>query len=233
MRGRTYACLLILMLWSSVTALQAQFCPSRDGKSPDAAAASVLHGTIVLHPGLRPWLGFVTASPVCGQNEIELALGKADAWTQAKRMNHCGAAVKGVIGESATAYYSADLDIFDPQITPDASCQLLPAEPDETKQPISTKLRTYQATVFIDIRHNKPLRGEVSSNGYLLQPWRAYVSTSLNGEKDLDLSCRDGFKLVSFKGTGSHAELFNTKTARLDSNEQGPASLAIVCRRSN
>ena len=232
MRDRLHMRLLPLFLLLMARLLHAQSCPPADGKSPDAPAASVLHGTIMLHPGVRPWLGLFLEQPACGNNEIELAFAEHDSWTQATRLNHCGAMVKGLLSESLTAYYSADLNIFNPQITADSSCRLLPAGPDVSRRPAPTDLKTYRATVFVDTLHDKPLRGKVSTEGKPLQPWRAYVKTSLNAEKDLDLSCRDGFKLASFKGSGSQAELFDTYTARLDANDKAPASLTITCHRN-
>jgi hypothetical protein len=208
----------------------AQSCPSTDGQ--DAAQPSTLHGTILLHPGTRAWLGLRLDHQVCGTREVELAFSKD--WQQAKRMQNCGVTVKGLISESPTVYYSTDLNLFDPVVTPDPGCHLLPADPDFEKVKIPNAVSKYQATVFIDVRENKPLRGEVintSGKDQPLTPWRAYVLVFLNGEKDLNLSCREGFRLVSAQS------LPRGKSARLDgsavlySSELGPASLTIQCSR--
>ena len=209
--------------------LFAQSCPSSDGKSIDASQPSVLHGTIKFHPGTRPWLGLVLPKPACGASEIELAF--SDGGLHAKQMDHCSVTVKGVIGESATGYYSADLNIFDPVITPAPGCKLLPPDPDYTKMTISDSIKSYTATVFTDIGRNKPLSGKASSAGRRLEPWQTYVQSSLNSQKDLDLSCHKGFSLVSFKGAGSQSELLDTNIARLYANDDAPASLTIVCRK--
>lgn len=227
--GRRISTFLILATLG-FCALFGQSCPPSDGKSIDATQPSVLHGTIKFHPGTRPWIGLVLPKPVCRATEIELAFG-VDGWSRAKQMNHCTAVVKGVITESPTAYYSADLNIFNPAITPDAGCKLLPPEPDYSKMTIPKSIDSYEVTVFTDIRGDKPLRGEVSASGRGSEPWQAYVQKFLNGEEDLNLSCREEFHLVSFKSSSSQSELFDTNTARLYANYDAPASLTIVCRR--
>lgn len=216
----------------TVRGVFAQSCPPADGKNPDAPQPSVLHGTVKYHPGTRPWLGLVLQKPACGASEIQLAFS-GDGWSRAKQLDHCWVTVKGVISESLTAYYSADLNIFDAVITPDPNCKLLPPDPDYSKINIPNSITSYEVTVFTDIRANKPLRGEVSSSGQRLEPWQPYVQVFLNGEEDLNLNCRVGFKLVSFKSSGSQSELFDQNTARLDVNEDAPASLTIVCHRNN
>jgi hypothetical protein len=211
--------------------LFAQSCPPSDGKSMDAPQPSVLHGTIKYHPVTRPWMGLVLPQPVCGASEIELAFSTSEMWRHTKQMNRCPVTIKGMITESPTAYYSADLNIFNGTITPDPNCKVLPTDPDYSKMSIPDSIKSYEVTVFIDIRGNRLLRGEVSASGQRLEPWQPYVQWFLNGEKDLDLSCRKGFKLVSFKSRGSRSELFDPNAARLDVNEDAPASLTIECRR--
>jgi hypothetical protein len=222
-------CILLTLATLGGGSLFAQSCPPADGKDIDASQPSVLRGIIKFHPGTRSWLGLVLQKPTCGASEIELAFG--DGRSRAKRMDHCMVTVKGVIGERVTAYYSADLNIFDPEITPDPGCKLLPSDPDYTKMIIPDSINSYTATVFIDIRGNKPLRGEIFSSGRRLEPWQPYVLYFLNAEKDLDMSCQKGFKLISFKSTTGLAERFDPNTARLSADEGAPASLTIVCRR--
>jgi len=209
--------------------LFAQSCPTSNGKSVDAPQPSILEGTIKYHPGTRPWIRLVLSKRACGTSEIELAFGEGDAWSQAKQMDHCWATVKGVVSESPTVYYSVDLNIFNPEITPDPGCKLAAPDPDYSKMGIPESIKTYEVTVFTDIRGNKPLRGEVSSSGRQLEPWQPYVRYFLNGEEDLSVNCRDGFKLISFKNAG-HAQLFD-QTALLYARNGAPASITIVCRR--
>jgi hypothetical protein len=208
--------------------LFAQSCPPADGKNIDASQASVLHGTIRFHPGTRPWIGLILPKPACGASEIELAFD--DEGSRAKQMDRCSVAVKGVISESTTIYYSADLNIFDPVITPDPGCKLLPSDPDYSKLTIPASIKSYTATMFIDIRGNKRLRGEVFSSGHRLEPWQPYVKWSLNGEEDLQLNCQDSFTLVSYRITRGHGELVD-QTAWLNADDGAPASITIVCRR--
>jgi hypothetical protein len=228
--GFRLAIILILVALGAGT-LFAQSCPSSDGKDIDAPQASVLRGTIKFHPGPRPWIGLVLQKPACGTSEIQLAFSTGERWHRIKQMDRCSVTVKGVIIESPTAYYSADLNIFDGTATPDPECKLLPHDPNYSKLTIPDSIKSYEATIFTDIRGNKPLRGEVSSSRRRLEPWQAYVETLLNGEKDLNLSCGKGFELLSFKSMGSQSELFDPNTARLYVNEGAPASLTIVCRR--
>jgi hypothetical protein len=222
---------LILLIFCSVAGrLFAQSCPPSDGKDIDAPQPSVLHGTINFHPGTRPWLSLVLTKPACEASEIELAFS-GDGWSRAKQMDHCSVTVKGVISESATAYYSADLNLFNPVITPEPGCKFLPPDPDYSKMTIPDSINSYSVTVFTDVRGNKPLRGEVSSSAHRLEPWQPYVQYFLNGEEDLNLSCRKGFRLASFKSSAGHAELFDSNTARLYADDGAPASLMIVCSR--
>jgi hypothetical protein len=223
--GQPIRILLIFATLGTGT-LFAQSCPSSDAKDIDAPQASVLHGTIKFHPGTRPWLGLVLPKPACGASEIELAF--KDGEFRAKQMDHCSVTVKGVISASPTIYYSTDLNIFDPVITPDPACKLLPPDPDYTKITIPDSIKAYKATVFTDIRGNKPLRGEVSSSGRRLEPWEPYVQYFLNREEDLGLNCRDGFKLISFTSATGNAELLD-QTAWLYAKNGAPASLTIVC----
>jgi hypothetical protein len=223
-------CLLSAPLFCIATNALAQSCPSAGGQ--DAAQPSTLHGTIILHPGTRTWLGLRLDHPVCGTREIELAFSKD--WEQAKRMQNCSVTAKGVISESPTVYYSTDLNLFDAAITADPGCRLLRADPDPGKVKIPDFISTYRATVFIDVPGNKPLRGEVTNTlgkGQPLTPWRAYVLVFLNGERDLNLSCRDGFKLVSARSFPRGKSTLLGGSAVLYSSELGPASLTIQCSR--
>ena len=136
--GQPIRILLIFATLGTGT-LFAQSCPSSDAKDIDAPQASVLHGTIKFHPGTRPWLGLVLPKPACGASEIELAF--KDGEFRAKQMDHCSVTVKGVISASPTIYYSTDLNIFDPVITPDPACKLLPPDPDYTKSPSPIRSR--------------------------------------------------------------------------------------------
>jgi len=220
---------LLALTMLGAGSLFAQSCPSSEN-TIDAPQPSVLRGTMKFHPGTRPWLGLVLEKPACGSSEIELAFS-GDGWSHAKQMDHCSVTVKGVISESMTVYYSADLNIFNPVIKPDPNCGLLPAEPDYEKMTIPDSIKSYEVTVFTDIRGNKPLHGEVSAPGHRLEPWRAYVEVFLNGEEDLNLSCRKGFKLSSFRSSSRNTELFDTGTVRLPAGKGSPASLTIVCQR--
>lgn len=217
-------------------AVAAQSCPPADGSNLDAKAPSVLHGTLRYHGGIRPWLGVVPDHPVCGAKEIELAFGN-DGWCSAQRLSGCAVTVEGVISESPTAYYSADLNIFNPKVIPAPGCHLLPEEPDYLAMKIPPSVQAYRLTVFIDVAANKPLRGsvvDVGRPGQHLAPWRAYAEVALNGEEDMDLGCRDGFRMTSFSSVppdaSAPAPLFNG-WARIYSSERGASSLTIECRR--
>ncbi len=216
--------------------LSGESCPPTDGSNPAAPAASVLHGAIRYHAGTRPWLGLVSDHPVCGAVEIELAFGHSDDSLRVKRMRGCTAIVRGIISEGLTAYYATDLNIFDGKITPDTSCHFLPADPDDAAAKIPVSITSYRVTVFIDVKADKPLRGEAAKAGsgsVPLSPWRAYAEISLNGEKDLDLACRDGFRIVSFSSEPRDDSEPSPLPGfiRLNSSDLGPASLTIECLR--
>jgi hypothetical protein len=225
--------ILFILAVSAEKGLSAQSCPSSDENNTDIPQASVLRGTIRIHHGTRPWL-------VSSWKNQSVALLKS-SWHSAatgglmpSKMDHCSVTVKGVISESVTAYYSRPLNIFNPAITADSNCRLLRPDPDYEKRIIPDSIKSYEVTVFTDVRGNKPLRGAVLAAGRHEEPWRAYAKPFLNRQKDLDLSCRTGFNLISFKSTAGTAELLTPDTARLFvGNEGAPASLTIVCRRDN
>ncbi len=234
MRRLPIPSLLVILL----TALaQAQSCPPADGSRLDASAPSTLHGTVRYHDGTRPWLGFIPDQHVCGASEIELAFGSSSGWRTTKRLRGCPATVYGTISNSPSAYYSTDLNFFNPKITPDAGCHLLPADPDYATVKIPDWVNDYQLTVFTDVQADKPLKGQAVSGGVVkrpLNPWEAYAQVSLNGEKDLDVGCRSGFLMVSYSSVppdASEPAPFFKGWARIYSSDLGPASLTIKCRR--
>lgn len=227
--------LLSIFIVSGVAAggLFAQSCPAGDNIA--APESSRLHGALRFHDGTRPWLGLAMQQPACGAKEIELVFS-GDGWRAAKRMRGCGATVQGKILESPTTYYATGLNLMDAAITPDPGCRLLPADPDYEAFRIPEGVGSYRLTVFIDARANKPLRGVVVGTGGTtgpLKPWRAYAEISLNGELDLDLGCRQGFRMVSFTSDPPHASERSPLEgmARLNSSERGSGFLAIECQR--
>lgn len=228
---------LLLSLFSLLllVSTQGQSCPPEDGKNLDAPAPSSLHGTVRLHDGTRSWISIVPDRETCGENEIELAFGERQNWERAKSFVDCVISARGTIADSVTAYYSSELNIFNPVITPDPTCKPRPVEPNPYKLDLPADLKSYRATVYVDVKHNLPLRGKVwSADGKaLITPsWRAYAQPSLNGEEDLDLSCHEGFTLQSFSSDPSNAsELFSPGVARLNSSEFGLSHLTIVCKR--
>lgn len=224
--------LWLLAILSVPGGVRAQSCPPADGSSLDAKAPSALHGTIRYHEGTRPWLGFVPDQPVCGEKEIELAFSDT-GWEQAKRMRGCGVTVRGRISDSPTVYYAANLNVFNPEITPDGGCHLFPADPDSKRSPIPAAVNSYRVTIYIDVRDNKPLRGEVrlAESPRIETDWQSYADWWLNGEEDLAMSCRKGFRLVSFKGSAPDRTISDDGWISITSSELGPASLTIECHR--
>lgn len=216
--------------------LSGQVCPSADGKNPDAASSSTLSGTVRIHEGTRPWIGLALAEPACGIKEIELAFGKREDWIRAKSLQGCHVTATGILSESMTAYNSAELNLFNPVIAPDPSCKPAPVEPDAITRTLPAGLSSYRATVSMDVGNDLPLTGKVWTMGgkILLSPsWQAYVQPSLNGEKDLDLHCHEGFTLQSFSSDPPDAsEIFTPGVVRLRSSELGPSWLTIICKKN-
>lgn len=226
---------LAVLLAIARSPLFAQACPAQDDKSLEAETPSSLRGVVVFHDVTRAWIGLGLEQPVCGTREIELVFSRSKSWKDVKRMRGCRVTVSGKIGEGPTVYYATDLNFFDPQVKPDDSCKMQPAEPDFSKVSIPSSVEFYRATVFINVQHQLPLRGQVmlgDSKGIAEVPWRAYALPSLNGEEDLDLSCHDGFTLVSFKSVPRGSSmLMDPGVARLESAELAASSLTIFCRR--
>jgi hypothetical protein len=210
-----------------------QSCPSAGG---DAVALSTLSGSVRIHDGTRPWIGLALAKPTCGIKEIELAFGKREDWTRTKSLQGCHVTATGIISESMTVYYSAVLNLFDPVVVPDQSCKSKPVKSNSIDSALPEGLLSYRATVYIDVSHNLPLDGKAwtLSGAALISPsWQAYAQPSLNGEKDLDLQCHEGFALQSFSSDPPNAAaIFAPGVVRLSSSELGPSRLTIVCKKN-
>jgi len=141
------------MFLAGCVAVQAQVCPTDHG---DATKASTLHGKIVYHDELRQWIGLNLDHPACNQSDIQLVFIKEDGflhwkedgflhWREAKTLSGCKATVEGVIGESLTGYYSADLNIADPKIKVDPGCKPKPLEPDLWEGKVPKSITIYKA----------------------------------------------------------------------------------------
>jgi hypothetical protein len=234
LQSGTLAVLCLLAAFSGLFA-SAQSCPPTDGTSLNANAASTLHGAVRYHDGTRPWLGFVPDKPTCGAKEIELAFGNSAAFRQAKRMRNCRVTVRGIISASPTVYYATDFNFSNPKMIADPGCHFLPPERPFRQEEIPASVRAYRATIYTDVRDNKPLRGDVTMSGSArkVQPgWQDYVNWNLNGEKDLFMGCRSGFRLISFQGSApDKTMLFIPGLASITSSDLGPASLTIECQR--
>jgi hypothetical protein len=213
-----------------------QSCPSANGKNLDAVASSTLSGSVRIHDGTRPWIGLTLAKPTCGIKEIELAFGKREDWIRTRSLQGCHVTATGIISESMTVYYSAELNLFDPVIVPDQSCKPTPVKNNSVDSALPEGLLSYRATVYIDVRHNLPLDGKVwtLSGAALISPsWQAYAQPSLNGEKDLDLQCHEGFTLQNFSSDPSNAAaIFAPGIVRLQRSELVPSRLTIVCKKN-
>jgi hypothetical protein len=212
-----------------------QRCPPENGHDIDAQTPASLHGTIYFHNVTRGWVSVVPDHPVCSEKEIELVFRRSEDWSRAKSLQGCTVTVKGKISDSITAYYSTQLNFFDPAVVPDVSCKPRAIDPDPTKTPLPRDLQSYRAIVYIDVKHNLPLRGTVwnAKNEQILSPsWKSYAQPSLNGEKDLDLACHDGFTLQSFSSDPPKAaQLFTQGVVRLTNSELGRGNLTIICKR--
>ena len=236
LRFKFIYCITLALSFFLLLSASGQSCPPSNGEALDAATSSTLSGTVRIHDGTRPWIGLALAKPTCGVNEIELAFGKREDWIRTKSLQGCKVTATGIISKSVTAYYSTELNLFNPAIVPDQSCKPRTAKSSSTDSALPNGLLSYRTTVYIDVSHNLPLNGKVwnSSGAALISPsWQAYARPSLNGEKDLDLQCHEGFALQSFSSDPPNAAaIFTPGVVRLLSSELGPSRLTIVCKKS-
>ncbi len=134
--------LLCLFLVLLPIVVQGQSCPPEDGKNLDTPAQSSLHGTIRLHNGTRSWISIAPDHETCGEKEIELAFGEFEDWVRAKSLVGCAITARGTISDSVTDYYSSELNIFNPVITPDPTCKPRTIEPNPYKLDLPAALKS-------------------------------------------------------------------------------------------
>jgi len=223
----------------------AQNCPPDDGSLSPGEPTTVT-GTIRDHNGLRGWIGLQLSHPVCGQKELELTFIKNDTsakYRETTALDGCKASVTGRLEHSPTAYYATDMFIEDGNIKPDAGCHPAHIQPDLSKAPIPSELRTYKVTVTLNFADGSmPMSGAASSTDSRtneLTPWQAYVEPELNGGQDLLwVSCRDGFHLndafTQIEGKQAKPENWlNKQTPGLSAPDKpGLSSITITCVKS-
>jgi hypothetical protein len=177
----------------------AQNCPVRSESGlAEASEASTLHGRLILHYGLREWLGLKLDQPACGQADIQLVFSDAKMQRSMESFRGCDVSATGKLFGATTAYYSTDVAISDPAVKPDSSCQPFPIEPDPTAAPIPANLKHFRASISVDYRGNGRVDVRVwqSTNKKMLQPWRAFVYYFLTGGADVMwFGCREGFSI--------------------------------------
>ncbi len=161
-------------------------------------------------------------------------------------LDGCVVSVTGSIGLSSTGYYSRDMYIDDARIQPDPSCRRVAVPPDPAKARIAPGVRSYNATVKIDLsKMTKPMEGKAwrtDGSTATLNPWQAYVDPQLTGGYVLWVSCREGFRAVKAKAfvDGKYIEAATTSdtwlddaTPGLDPSETGPSSITITCVKNS
>src|SRR5215471_14680408 len=145
--------MILLAFLSAVGSSYAQSCPVQNSQGVgQALEASVLHGKLLYHEELRPWLGLQLDRPSCDENEVQFVFSDTADWRRAKSLRSCTVTASGKLYVSPTSYYEKNMAISDPTVTPDKSCQPSPAEGDFSAVPIPQELRTYRVSIKVDYR---------------------------------------------------------------------------------
>lgn len=186
---------LAAALLTSLT-INAQTCPTSEG---DASAPSTLHGRLLLHDELREWIGIKLDRPACEESEVQLVFSKNEDWRKAETLRGCAVTAIGVLYESPTGYYSANIAISNATLNPDSSCHTFPGRPDSSGVPIPPTVKEYQASITVDYRgkgHVDVKVWQAHDQRVLLKPWQAYVNYLITGgEEIIWFDCQKNFRI--------------------------------------
>jgi hypothetical protein len=228
---------VIAFLLLAATVAYAQSCPQdNDDDLNVGAAASTLHGTIILHHQLRTWLGLKLDQPVCDEAEIELTFHDSTRWRQAESLRDCRVSATGEIFDGLTGYYSTFHAIHDALIHPDQPCHPHPISPDPAKLAVPESLWSYRVSIKIDTRGNghTDVRVHKSFHRKVSGPWLVYVSYWLNGAGDLVwVGCADNFtapNISAAPGSAVH-EPGSPFQYGVGLDEDGVNKIRFACRR--
>ena len=184
--------------------LSAQSCP--DPATPeDAPHPSTLHGTLRYHDELRQWLELKLDHPACGEDQVQLVFKDTAEWRRAKSFDSCRATITGELYEGVTGYYSANIAMMDPSISPDPDCRKAQVEPDPASAPRKKGLSQYDVEIKVDYRGRGHIAVTVWENRIRrirLSPWQRYANYWLTGGRDvLWVGCEKPFALSRFVQT--------------------------------
>jgi hypothetical protein len=214
----------------------AQSCPTGSEESE----ARILHGVLVHHVGLRPWLGLRLSHPACGESEIELVFDESENWRRADSMRGCKIAAFGKLYYGQTGYYSADMALSGPRLRPDTACHQFPVKPDFSAMPIPTHMRAYHVSIAVDYRApgSVTVKARNVGNSHLLEPWQAYADYWLTGSFDaIWIYCGKGFALEDpAQSPPSDREIFRDDPDLTGTVLQDISGLNVVtfsCRRKS
>ena len=188
--------LLAIALAICVTPRLFAQCPSREPGGSESGAR-MLEGRLIFHDGIRRWFELKLDQPQCRQASIQLVRG--DDQKPLEVLRGCRIKSHGVLGFSATGYYSLDVYQNVEQIESVDKCVRQVPLPDFSGVKPDQSVREYRVEMHVNGDH--PILFRVSQVGHTLRPWQAYASYSLTGGLVLYGKCGEGFVVDKVFGT--------------------------------
>lgn len=201
------ALLCVAFVTCGAMVLAGQQCPQTSATGPSIASeVRTLEGRLIFHDGIRKWFELKLDQPPCKQSSMELVSGKHSyvprGASSLEVLRGCRVRSKGVIGFSATGYYSLPTYQAVEQIEPVGACVQQPPFPEEPKIKPDKAVDRYRVDMFVDYESgDHPIGFHVSSAGKELHPWQAYASYALTGGFVLYGYCAEGFVVERVFGT--------------------------------
>jgi hypothetical protein len=153
----------------------------------------MLEGRLIFHDGIRQWFELKLDQPQCGRASIQLVRGNLDP-KPLEVLRGCRIKSQGVLGFSATGYYSRDIYQYVEQIESVGKCVPQAPLPDFSGVKPDKSVREYRVEMHINYRPgDHPIVFTVSEAGHPLRPWQVYASYFLTGGFILYGTCGEGF----------------------------------------
>jgi hypothetical protein len=191
---------LAIALAICVTPLLFAQCPSSDPPASETVAQT-LEGRLIFHDGIRQWFELKLDQPQCGQASIQLVRDDLDQ-KPLEVLRGCRIKSQGVLGFSATGYYSLDVYQYVEQIESVGKCVRQAPFPDFSSVKPDKSVREYRVEMHLIYRSgDHPIVFTVSEAGHSLRPWQVYASYWLTGGYVLYGRCGEGFVVDKVFGT--------------------------------